>query len=214
MSCVYFIKHRNMKAVKIGFTQEDNPDKRIRDFEVASPFGIVNLGYIITDDAKQLEKKLHELYSDLHIKGEWYELSDDEVYAIIARHKYSNMGDLEQIRKLCEKWKITPRELNGLLQKHVEGIKDFPLVTDEKTFLETIFTIHHRLKTGHTPNYFKENSYDNSYLNKGYYLENIRRVQNISRAQAYRIWKKYSYMFDEKKDGKEVYAKFIWSEEE
>ena len=102
MSCVYFIKHRNMKAVKIGFTQEDNPDKRIRDFEVASPFGIVNLGYIITENAKQLEKKLHELYSDLHIKGEWYELSDDEVYGIIARHKYSNMGDLEQIRKMLE----------------------------------------------------------------------------------------------------------------
>ncbi len=209
MSCVYFIKHRNMKAVKIGFTQEDNPNKRIRDFEVASPFGIINLGYIITEDAKQLEKKLHELYSDLHIKGEWYELSDDEVYAIISRHKYSNMGDLEQIRKQCEKWKITPRELNNLLKKYVEGIQEFPLLSTEKEFFITIKNIHDNFGYG-----YRNNSYDASYLNKQYYIEGIKSVRSISRSHAYRLYRKYSYMFDEKKDGKTVYAKFIWSEEE
>ncbi len=77
--CVYFFRHIGLSPVKIGFSNNESPLKRFEQFKTYAPYGSELLGFIITNESKKLETLLHLKFSNKRLKGEWFELSDEEV---------------------------------------------------------------------------------------------------------------------------------------
>jgi hypothetical protein len=88
MEYVYFFREVNRPYVKIGMARNDIND-RFQSFKCYAPLGAYIVGYIETKDCCKLEKQLHEKFKDKRLKGEFFNLTDDEVYAEINLHNKS-----------------------------------------------------------------------------------------------------------------------------
>lgn len=75
---VYFI--RGGGFIKIGFST--NPLARLIDLRTASPFELELLADI--PGSKDDELQIHRLFSDLHVRGEWFR-DDDRILAFIKQ---------------------------------------------------------------------------------------------------------------------------------
>jgi hypothetical protein len=67
---------------KIGRT--DNPSRRLTQFGVQLPFRVGVVHIIPTNDSKTLERQLHEHFKSQRARGEWFNLTDDDVLTIVA----------------------------------------------------------------------------------------------------------------------------------
>ena len=76
--CVYFLKHVGLSPIKIGFSTNESPYSRFEQFKTYAPYGAELIGFIRTHDAKGLETELHSKFSNLRLKGEWFELSIED----------------------------------------------------------------------------------------------------------------------------------------
>ncbi len=82
---VYLLKAEN-GLYKIG--RSKTPDVRIRDITKAvAPFDIQIIHTAYYPDCYRAESDLHKLFREKRRRGEWFELSDEEVMALIA-HAY------------------------------------------------------------------------------------------------------------------------------
>lgn len=88
---VYFIKHRNLSPIKIGYT--DDLTKRIYSFNNASPYGIEVIGTIETENASRLEKEIHNKLSAFRIRGEWFEITENHAKSIVRM--YTNIDYID-----------------------------------------------------------------------------------------------------------------------
>lgn len=78
---VYLIGAEN-GLVKIGVAV--NVADRLRFLDTASPVGLHSIFYFRDDDAKKTEGVLHRQFSAKRVKGEWFELSPDDIDKIIT----------------------------------------------------------------------------------------------------------------------------------
>lgn len=67
---------------KIGRTADLN--QRLRELKRLVPVPLSLVGAIVTDDAGQLERDLHEHFADKREQGEWFRLSDKDVEYFMA----------------------------------------------------------------------------------------------------------------------------------
>lgn len=76
---VYFITTETFdgEAVKIGYTSGD-PAKRLRDLQTGCPTKLDMFGYI--PGTQRDERELHDEFSSAHIRGEWFDLDDIDVF--------------------------------------------------------------------------------------------------------------------------------------
>lgn len=75
---VYIVKDIEISGYyKIGCSR--NLDSRLNRFGVMLPFKWELIHTFKSSDVFASEKVLHEMFSDKHKTGEWYELSDDDV---------------------------------------------------------------------------------------------------------------------------------------
>jgi len=81
--CVYFIKQRGLTPVKIGYTSESTPSKRIKSLETAAPYGIDLLGFISTGNGLELERRLHKFFKKKRVNNEWFDITENQVEAIL-----------------------------------------------------------------------------------------------------------------------------------
>ena len=88
MEYVYFFREVNRPYVKIGLSRNDI-DNRFCQFKTYAPLGAYIVGYIETNDCIKLEKDLHIKYKDKRLSGEFFNMTDDEVYAEINIHNKS-----------------------------------------------------------------------------------------------------------------------------
>lgn len=72
---VYLIKHE-LGPIKIGVSRA--PWARLRSLQVGSPFELEVKSTIRTNVPELLEEYLHQRYDDSRIRGEWFELSEQE----------------------------------------------------------------------------------------------------------------------------------------
>ena len=77
--CVYFFRHVGLSPVKIGFSTNESPLSRFEQFQTYAPYGTELIGFFITEEAKQIETKLHQKYAAKRLKGEWFEISIEDV---------------------------------------------------------------------------------------------------------------------------------------
>jgi hypothetical protein len=73
-SCVYFIQ--SGPYVKIGIA--DNPSKRINELQTGNPMALVLLRSFRVMDARRIERSLHAHFDAVRVRGEWFDLSDDD----------------------------------------------------------------------------------------------------------------------------------------
>jgi len=66
---VYFITDSNMKAIKIGFSNDI--EKRVAELQTGNPCELKILGWLNCD--KKYEKVFHQKIKNSKIKGEWFE---------------------------------------------------------------------------------------------------------------------------------------------
>lgn|SRR5690554_2916083 len=82
---VYFIADRRNSLVKIGVSNDR--DRRIKQLQTGNPFKLEFMGWIEEDnDHFQIEKKLHQKYSEKRFNGEWFEINQDDVIHELTLH--------------------------------------------------------------------------------------------------------------------------------
>ena len=81
-SYVYLLKDlEHASAYKIGKT--NNPHRRFKNFDTIWPFDYEVVHIIKSYNPYELEAGLHRKYADKRIRGEWFELDDDEIDEIM-----------------------------------------------------------------------------------------------------------------------------------
>jgi Meiotically up-regulated gene 113 len=75
---VYLIRAEN-GLVKIGYSA--HVESRLALLQTGSPVGLSILHVIETDSYKELERALHAIFSAQRRRGEWFELSEDDIIA-------------------------------------------------------------------------------------------------------------------------------------
>lgn len=80
MTSVYFIGSVETGHTKIGISA--NPVERLRRLQAATPLTLVLMAQIEVPGQSQrrhaqaVERKLHHRYARQHVRGEWFEMSD------------------------------------------------------------------------------------------------------------------------------------------
>ncbi len=73
---VYFIKMQDgvehLSYVKIGYSKD--VETRLQDLQVGSPFELVLLRRIFSENASELEKEMHSKYAQYRTRGEWFRM--------------------------------------------------------------------------------------------------------------------------------------------
>lgn len=78
---VYLIRDRDVTGYcKIG--KSTNVRRRIGHFDTMLPFETDLLHIIETDDCTALEARLHRHFAEKRVRGEWFELDDNDIAAI------------------------------------------------------------------------------------------------------------------------------------
>jgi hypothetical protein len=97
---VYFFKHNNVDAVKIGFTSSDDLTDRFKSFSTSSPYGAKILGFIKSDKPRELESIIHKELDSHRLNGEFFEISEERVNHVISLHSKSNGIKIEALVKI------------------------------------------------------------------------------------------------------------------
>lgn len=92
---VYFIEDGD--AVKIGYTKDKNPEKRLRALQTANPRKLRLLGFI--PGGVEVESRIHSELAHHRLEGEWFELCRpvlDHVALLVGNH---NIKQTKKSRK-------------------------------------------------------------------------------------------------------------------
>ena len=84
-SYVYLVKgtHKGITRYKIG--KANNVNDRIKRFEVKIPFDIDLEFSFLVKNSFEFESMLHRQYDKKRLSGEWFDLSEDDIKAIIQK---------------------------------------------------------------------------------------------------------------------------------
>lgn len=80
---IYVIQHE-LGIYKIGVAK--NPEQRLRDLQVGSPFTLSLRQTENPVDAKRVENFLHDKLEKYHFRGEWFDLPDELLDLTIPTH--------------------------------------------------------------------------------------------------------------------------------
>jgi hypothetical protein len=100
--CVYFFRHIGLSPVKIGYSTNESPINRFESFKTYAPYGAELLGFIMTKESKELESILHQRFSAKRLKGEWFEVSKEDVDKVVSF--YSNLEDIKEKNEFEIAW--------------------------------------------------------------------------------------------------------------
>ena len=98
---VYFFRHIGIEGVKIGFTNSETIYNRFESFKTYAPSGAEVLGFIESDNANELEQKIHKEYKHFRMHGEFFNINDVMVYDIINKYEKNSA---KKIKRLFNEW--------------------------------------------------------------------------------------------------------------
>ena len=115
---VYFIKNgKDSKYVKVGATSDVG--NRIFSYKTSFEKGVFLLGYIKTNNPFLLEKEIHEIFKEQRYRGEFFKISNQQLYTIKevfdlnVKNDYVKNKNIEQMNEnnLLEDFDINLIEL-------------------------------------------------------------------------------------------------------
>lgn len=77
---------------KIG--KSKSPADRLKTLSVKLPFDIEPLSFFVCDDYNLAERMLHEHFSHKRVRGEWFNLSDEDICKIIKISEFKDSAFL------------------------------------------------------------------------------------------------------------------------
>lgn len=80
---IYLIRKENTNICKIGWTKNENVDKRISSIQTSNPQKIEKLGMFQVTSINT-EKTLHNYFSAQRLTGEWFDLTDLDIENILS----------------------------------------------------------------------------------------------------------------------------------
>jgi T5orf172 domain len=86
---VYFIaenENDNHDSLRVKIGRSGNIQVRLRTLQTGSPYSLKLMGWIESDNDKQLELTLHERFSDQRIHLEWFYLQPEKVLNELQSH--------------------------------------------------------------------------------------------------------------------------------
>jgi hypothetical protein len=123
MEYVYFFRETGRPYVKIGMSTNDL-QQRFQHFKTYAPLGAYIVGFIKTKKASVLENELHKKYKDKRLSGEFFSLTDDEVYNEINNYNVSFGEIVSFLNELIEEYDYTlldlKKDLKLKLKKYQE----------------------------------------------------------------------------------------------
>lgn len=78
---VYFVQ--GGKYVKIGYTQNESVDSRIRSLQTGCPFQLRLLA--VYPGNEKFERRLHRMFGPWRMQGEWFRLSAPAMRQVVER---------------------------------------------------------------------------------------------------------------------------------
>lgn len=136
---VYFIKESSNHFVKIG--QSNNVEKRLNTVQTSSPAELSLELKIPTFDSISGEKFFHKLFSDKHVRGEWYRIEENKLEFLKTLNEKLLAKGLSLIDILCASKKIY-NKFNSLkeIEEYIEDwIEKNPHAKTPNDFLRIYF---------------------------------------------------------------------------
>lgn len=97
---VYAIGHPH-GYVKIG--RSSDPERRLSNHQTSSPYELWLIVQFPVEDSRAVEAELHDWFSEKHVRGEWYNLSNDDydLLSDLVKMSMSNreFGSIDDYRK-------------------------------------------------------------------------------------------------------------------
>ena len=132
---VYFLKCN--QYVKIGRTK--NMKSRMKVYRVESPFNAKLIHSIKTNDCFYLEKYFHKIFNSKRVKGEWFELTNQDINDILSNLHYIPDEELESTiaylfkssDDIDKRIKQLNSEADRLEQVHQSHINDVQLAIND-----------------------------------------------------------------------------------
>ena len=110
-NCVYLIGAPN-GLVKIGIAND--VQARFRDINNMSPIELHIIHSFSSDDSPEIEKELHGHFGGKRVKGEWFNLTQDDIIWIKERYE---QGEQEPESPSILNYRITPSNPDDFVQK-------------------------------------------------------------------------------------------------
>ena len=183
MGAVYFLRQKTLKPVKIGFTKEKKPLRRINSYKTYFPYGLDFIGYIEFEDvfeAIRFEKECQEYFRLLRINKEWFDINEQQINDFVKKKKYVLINTYAKERDVKQKEIISLFENEKKKPKKIAFIKGVSI-----QYVYKVLNIKKQLKTN--PNHQK-------ILEAYKEIKDVKVVSeklNISIQYIYRILRKY-----------------------
>ena len=97
MGCVYFIRLIGLKPVKIGYSTHPTPASRVKQANTYAPLGVEVLSFICSAKPKRLEKVILRELSESRLRGEWFDITDEDVKSIISKYIVNELSISDKI---------------------------------------------------------------------------------------------------------------------
>ena len=155
---VYFFRQNGTNHVKIGFTSKPDVSSRFSSFCTYAPYGGKIIGVIKTESGIKTERQIHSELAHRRLKGEFFNISEDECEKIIYRYNSdeincivsnfniwlsTNKANLENLNQLFKNSvKVKPNEvihddINKLILKYfnTENRNSYMTATEMKDYI-------------------------------------------------------------------------------
>ena len=101
---VYLIKNESSNNIKIGIGQ--NPEQRLKQLQTGAD-GDLTLLYksMVCSNAYEIETYLHHTFSDCNIRGEWFDVSEEDILNVVSECEFvlnTNIDDIDVIKKFSK----------------------------------------------------------------------------------------------------------------
>jgi hypothetical protein len=130
---VYFFKHNNINAIKIGKASGESVLDRFNSFRTYAPFGAEIVGFFETDNGHRDERELHQLFKSHRLQGEFFDISIDMVkniifeknkdyhkaYTIFNEWMANSENDSSKLVTLMSKVEVVTLEENNQISKNI-----------------------------------------------------------------------------------------------
>ncbi len=86
MGAVYFLKQKKQEPIKIGYSKEKNPLRRVNSYKTYFPYGLDFIGYVKFENVTQsidFEKECHNYFKFNKIDKEWFLINEDMINKFI-----------------------------------------------------------------------------------------------------------------------------------
>lgn len=101
--------------VKIGATTREDPRMRTAHVESHVPYPTEVLGFMRCDEAAETERKFHLLFADKRRKGEWFNLTQDDIDSIFREFPFISRLEptFEQLKVVMQRCEAYCKKLRG-----------------------------------------------------------------------------------------------------